>query len=293
MSHVCLFFLLQVGGELSPLLDKNLNILRKLAKIIALLLEPLSGPVHLQQGSQCDKLLSTTLWDYIYPFASLILPLTHPSNTGKWTQPLSHFVSAFVQAYTRRVARERMSDTVVTDSAGRLCGTSQEGTGTTPTMILSYRLGRPEDEKIVELFLPVLLQGIYSKNHTAGTSYEAAIKRLCYLSPSLALERVLEQLTVSLEAVTESHQLQASLRLLTQLIPLTIQHLPGVIPQLLRLILPAIDGAEPFKTVQALTFYSVLFSHIGCQDLASSMEIDDFPIEQASEVRGLWDIFGT
>lgn len=272
-----------MGGEL---LDKNPNILRKLAKIFALLLEPLSGPAPLQPAVAGEAAVmfvptAATVWDYIQSFVSLIFPSTHPSNNGRWSQPISHFVSAFIQAYTRRVARERMSSSAVKESVGRLC----EGPPDERIPILSYRLGRAEDEKLADLFLPVMLQGIYSKNPTAGASYETSIKRVCTLLPESSLERVLDQLMSSLEAVTESHQLQASLRLLTQLVPLTIQRMPGVIPQLLTLTLPAIDGAEPFKTVQALTFYSVLFSNIGCQDLTSTMEVDEFPIDQASDVR--------
>lgn len=276
-----------VSGELTPLLDKNLNILRKLAKIVALLLEPLGGPLSMERNQpsgtpstrSCSKIRNgnKTVWEYIQSFVSLVLPLTHPSNVGKWTVAVSHFVSAFILAYTRRVGRERMSTAVVNESTGRVCITESG------VVELSHRMGREEDEKVVELFLPVLLQGIYSKNQSAGASCESGVKRLCYLLPETTLERLLEQLVAALEAVTESHQLQVSLRLLTQLIPLILQRTPGMVPQLLTLTLPAIDGAEPFKTVQALTFYSVLFSRIVCKDL-SSIEVDDIPIEKVANV---------
>lgn len=229
-----------------------------------------------QQSACIPTTSATNIWDYIQSLVSLIFPLTHPNNTGKWSRLVSQFVDAFIQAYIRRVARERMSGTVVSDLTGRYC---HDGI---PTM--SYRLGRAEDEKIVNWFLPILMQGIYSKSLDAGSYYESSIKRLCYLLPEETLEPVLQQLVTALEAVAESHQLQTSLRLLTQLIPLILQRVPGMVPQLLTLILPAIDGAEPFKTVQALTFYLVLFSHIGCRDLAA-IEVSELPIETAAEVR--------
>lgn len=267
----------QVGGEFTPLLDKNLNIIRKLAKILALLLEPLSGPADLTQSKQFATGTSgIQAWEYLRSLVSLIYPLSHPSNTGKWSLSVGHFVNAFIQAYTRRMARERMSSLVVDDRTGRICDNAG-------VAMKSNRLGRAEDEEIVALFMPLLLQGIYSKNQTAGSAYESCIKRLCYLLPELTLEPVLEKVIAALEAVTESHQLQAALRLLAQLTPLIIQRTPGIIPQILNMTLPAIDGAEPFKTVQALTFYAVLFSHIGCRDL-TDIEIEELPVDDVAEV---------
>lgn len=62
------------------------------------------------------------------------------------------------------------------------------------SVVRSCRLGRLEDERIVDLFLPLLMQGIYSKSQSAGSSFEGAIKRLCFLLPDRSLQPVLNQL---------------------------------------------------------------------------------------------------
>lgn len=243
-----------------------------------MLLEPLAGPTPMDNTHQLTATGNPTAWDYLESSISLIFPLSHPSNTGKWTTPVSYFVNALILAYTRRVARERMSSEVVRDCVGRKWDEN--------SLKSSYRLGRAEDEKFVDLFMPLLLQGMYAKNQTACTAYESSIKRLCSLLPEMTVEPILEQLVSALDAVTSSHQLQVALRLLSQLTPVILQRAPGILPQFLTSTLPAIDGADPFKTVQALTFYSVLFSHLGSRDL-SAVEVDDLPLEQIAQVRQL------
>lgn len=269
MCTVALFH--QIPGELTPLLDKSFSILTKLGKILALLLEPLSGLVEYTAPQTGGPDHYSFIWNGLRSLMSIVFPYTHPSNPGRWVSPISSFVQSFTLAYTRRVARERMSVSIVADTVGTVSG-------------MSYRLGRAEDQEVVNLVLPVLLQGIYSKNQTAGAAYEASLKQLCFLLPEKTVETVLEKLLTALESLTESHQLHASLRLLTQLVPLLVQRNPGLIPQLLTLTLPAIDSSEPFKTVQALTFYIVLMSHLGCNDI-SFLEVDDIPIEAISTVR--------
>lgn len=183
------------------MLLKQPHLLRKLAKVIALLLPPLDGPVRLNGSAltatntvgvtvsdnvEDQRSVSVrSIWENLEALLSVAFPLTHPSHGGKWTGPISQFIDALVLAYTRRVARERMSTCVVPATVGRLCSSDKP--------LMSYRLGRREDEKLTELLLPLLLQGMYSKSLNASTAYETAIKRLCYLLPDVALPTVLER----------------------------------------------------------------------------------------------------
>eukprot|EP00922_Rhytidocystis_sp_ex-Travisia-forbesii_P015376 GHVS01022934.1.p1 GENE.GHVS01022934.1~~GHVS01022934.1.p1 ORF type:complete len:2097 (+),score=211.49 GHVS01022934.1:68-6358(+) len=132
--------------------------------------------------------------------------------------------------------------------------------------MICLRLGRKEDEKIAELLYPLLLQGAYAKQHSVANSFEDALKRICHLLPDIYLEPVVLRLMEMLAAVSESHQTLSSVRLLTQLCPLILKYSPRYLGELLILTLPGIEPADPFKTVQTLTLYSVLFSYIPCAD---------------------------
>eukprot|EP00922_Rhytidocystis_sp_ex-Travisia-forbesii_P015375 GHVS01022933.1.p1 GENE.GHVS01022933.1~~GHVS01022933.1.p1 ORF type:complete len:2089 (+),score=225.43 GHVS01022933.1:40-6306(+) len=132
--------------------------------------------------------------------------------------------------------------------------------------MISLRLGRKEDEHIAEILFPLLLQGAYAKQHNVANSFEDALKRICNLLPDKYLEPVVLRLMESLAAVSESHQTLSSVRLLTQLCPLILKYSPRYLGELLILTLPGIEPADPFKTVQTLTLYSVLFSYIPCAD---------------------------
>jgi hypothetical protein len=134
-----------------------------IAKIVVLLLEPIDGPqiiandnchvIRIPESKDYDETVlqksDPSVWDLLETFLSVLFPLTHPNNLEVYTVPISRFVSSFIIAYTRRVSRERMTESVVDYSVGR-CRRMD--------VIKSYRLGQKEDKKIVSLFLPLLFQ---------------------------------------------------------------------------------------------------------------------------------------
>ncbi|XP_053990948.1 uncharacterized protein LOC128883022 [Hylaeus volcanicus] len=267
------FSKIPVIAELLQLSSKQQYAYSILAKIVVLLLEPIDGPqivtsdnchvIPMAESQPYDEAFSRTndpsIWDLLETFLSVLFPLTHPNNLEAYTIPISRFVSSFIISYTRRVSRERMTDSVVDYKVGR-CRRMD--------VIKSYRLGQKEDKKIVSLFLPLVLQGIYSKSSNASSAFEYAMKHLCYLHPSSTLPIVTDQILSALATLTDSHRIQSALRLLIHLCPLILQRMPELIPDMLSLTLPALDTSDPFKTVQVLTFYIIFFSHMKATDIS-------------------------
>jgi hypothetical protein len=94
----------------------------------------------------------------------------------------------------------------------------------------------------------------------------------------------LHRILSALATVTDSHRIQSALRLLIHLCPLILQRMPELIPDMLSLTLPALDTSDPFKTVQALTFYIIFFSHVKATDI-SHLDAENFQINSFLSVR--------
>ncbi|ORM39978.1 Proteasome activator subunit 4 [Babesia sp. Xinjiang] len=239
-----------VPGEFTVLLEKPLQICKKFGKLLAYLLCPI--------GNETDAgaTFASDIMDYLTAVVSAVYPYTHPSNGGKWSYNIALFVRQFVLSYTRRVCRERASPNVVCSKTG----STESG--------VNLRLNRANDDAIVELFYPLALQGMYSKNMHVAYAYEDVIKRLCYLLPDKTLVGLLDHLILSSESVTEPHQMLCALRLFAQLIPLILTYSPQALIPILEIALKGIDSSDPFKTGQTLTLVNVIFSHLACRDLS-------------------------
>ncbi|PFH36451.1 hypothetical protein BESB_046430 [Besnoitia besnoiti] len=133
------------------------------------------------------------------------------------------------------------------------------------------RLGRQEDEKVVELLGPLFLQGMFSKHMGVASCYEDGMKLLCHLQPEKVVEGLLERATASLEDVIEARH-STTVQLLTRTAQTLVKFAPAALPTILSLTLPGIDPADPLKTFLTLSFYTVLFSYIPLIDCSGISE---------------------
>ncbi|KFG32915.1 hypothetical protein TGDOM2_242890A [Toxoplasma gondii GAB2-2007-GAL-DOM2] len=264
-----------IPGEFTPLLENQFQTPSQMAKVLALLLEPL--PAGEEAGEVCGRgqerkkverpLFSAggeethseeksleegegmTAFKLLESLLSTLLIYTHPSSDGgRGAAAIGAFLNAFISAYIRRIQRERLGENVVRRACGRhLSGcclgrcsagrrdperkeadeASERGgeedaretgkggksceccwcrEGATPGKeFLCRRLGRREDEKVVQLLAPIFLQGMFSKHMAVASCYEDGMKLLCHLQPETVVEGVLERAAASLETVTEAN----------------------------------------------------------------------------------------
>nr|CEL65957.1 TPA: hypothetical protein BN1204_017880 [Neospora caninum Liverpool] len=141
---------------------------------------------------------------------------------------------------------------------------------------LCRRLGRREDEKVVQLLAPIFLQGMFSKHMAVASCYEDGMKLLCHLQPEKVIEGVLERAAASLETVTEANHTN-TVQLLSRSAQTLVKFAPSALPTILSLTLPGLDPADPLKTFLTLSFYTVLFSYIpliDCSGVSESVKRD-------------------
>lgn len=250
------YFKESVPGEFTAYLEKPLNFIKKLGKIVAYLVAPVVEEMEIEQKNVAETM------DYLTALVNVVYPYTHPSNGGKWSLNIASFIRSFVVGYSRRVCRERSPKAVASEKMGMVIDGKL------------MKLNRETDAAIVELFYALALQGMYSKNMHLAYSCEDVIKRLCNLQPDTILVGVLDHLMLSCESVTEPHQVLSALRLFAQLFPLIVKYTPQAISTLLDISLKGINSADPFKTGQTLTLINVIFSHLPCKDLRD-LEISD------------------
>jgi hypothetical protein len=147
----------QVPQEYNVLQDRTP--FRKAAKLLIYLLEPLSVAEALPPSDENEREKGGSLhptqrhvFAFLEALVNTVFPYTHPSNIGKWGSFVASLVSHLVAAYCRRVLRERQGVSVVKGCVGR------EVDPETGEVLRDLRLQRRDDEKMVDIFLPLLLQ---------------------------------------------------------------------------------------------------------------------------------------
>lgn len=250
-----------IPGEFTVLLEKPLNIFKKFGKLFAYLVCPITAE------SPNEVSFTSEISDCLTSVVNAVYPYTHPSNGGKWSTNIASFVKHFVLGYTRRVCRERASESIVASVVGMVHNER------------NMRLTRENDVAVVEWLYSLALQGMYSKNMHVAYAYEDVIKRLCHLLPDTILVGFLDHLVLSTESVTEPHQMLGALRLFAQLIPLIVKYTPQALIPLLDISVKGIDPSDPFKTGQTLTLVNVIFSHLACRDLTDIQLSDEEKVE--------------
>ncbi|KAH8741753.1 hypothetical protein FG386_001327 [Cryptosporidium ryanae] len=245
---------------LSSMSIKPINIYNKFSIIFVHLIKSL---YTLEKGDDGLKSNLRIMIKCLQNLLNILYPLTHPSNSGKWSHSISIFIQAFTYQYCKRIYRERLELPEKKESK---------------QLIENSFLCRFDDEYMLTIFIPLLEQGIYSKDIQISGRYEDSLKRWTYILPDILLNYLINiRIIPALEVETETHQVYVAFRLLSTITPLIMQFVPENIPRLLDLSLNGIDIADPMKINQALFFYTVLFYYSQSIPIRN-LEFDEYEV---------------
>ncbi|KAK6588301.1 hypothetical protein RS030_6747 [Cryptosporidium xiaoi] len=245
---------------LSSLSIKQINIYNKFSIIFVNLIKSLNT---LENGDERSKSNFKVVIECLQNLINIVNPLSHPSNLGKWSHSISIFIQAFTYQYCKRIYKERLELPEKSENK---------------QLIVNSSLCRFDDEYILTMLIPLLEQGIYSKDIQIAGRYEDSLKRWTYILPDILLNYLINiRIIPALEVETETHQVYVAFRLLSTITPLIIQFVPENIPKLLDLSLNGIDITDPMKINQTLFFYTVLFYY--SQNIPiKSLEFDEYNV---------------
>ncbi|KAJ1608039.1 hypothetical protein OIY81_2783 [Cryptosporidium canis] len=234
---------------LSALTVKPVNLFNKFAIVFTHLLKSLR---HLQSPESLETAERVkAIPDSLVNLVSIIYPLNHPSNIGKWSHGISIFVQALTYQFCKRIYRERV-----------LCR-SEAIAPAQRESVLQASLCRFDDEYLMSILFPLIEQGIYSKDVQVAGRYEDALKRWTYILPDVLLSFLLNvKIMPALEGDTETHQVYIAFRILTTVVPIVIHFTPQELPKFLQISLQGIDISDPMKINQTLFFLTVLFYNL-------------------------------
>ncbi|KAL9651790.1 hypothetical protein ABK040_014435 [Willaertia magna] len=169
----------------------------------------------------------------------------HPSNHGDWSFHLSIFLSVLCRTLAKRLKLERNSDSHIPKN---------------------YQLTDEMITEFIEIIYPIIKMALFSKSMKVSKNAIQAFKHLCFIKPSLIIERIFEIVFYSLETLTEVHQISVALELLnTVILPLMskVEELPilkDYMKDLLHLGLQGIDSNDQTKTSLTFSFFNTLFA---------------------------------
>lgn len=184
---------------------------------------------------------------------ALIANYFHPSNSGRWSGSIGSFLVHVTGNLAIRVCDERnarkagMTDRVLSNKTQR---------GIAPE---EHRLSDEYIEKLVNMLLPLVHQGLHSKAGVLSTQSASAARDLALILPDKVVEPLILQAADGLVAVSSPHRTTAALRLLAAMTPVFLD--PEIcprggefLPQALQLTLPGIDPNDLGKTESTLRF---------------------------------------
>jgi hypothetical protein len=148
----------------------------------------------------------------------------HPSNSGEWSERLAWLLFALCAALAKRVARE-------------------------PAAIPAAHVDR-----VARVILPMLLQGVFSKNGYFSAFCERSFMFLGQVRPATTLAPVLERAAAALTNLNSTHQAPSVLSNIGALASLILDRAAfpsgaGALGPVLGLMLPGLDPNDPKKTV--------------------------------------------
>lgn len=128
--------------------------------------------------------------EYFERLANLLEQYYHPSNGGRWTTSLEHFLRHLVICFHHRLKMEVMNSTH--NRSAELC------------------LGTSERTAFVRVVLKLIDRGQYSKNESLAETVAVATSLLSYVEPSLVLPFISSRFQLALETTTATHQLKTA-----------------------------------------------------------------------------------
>ena len=188
----------------------------------------------------------------------------HPANHGNWTMSIFSLIHATTSVLLRRWNEEQAEGSKIP---------------------IHRRISLERLQKVAQLFLPLLLQGIFAKDNQTLDLAQVSLKHLCWLVPDLAFPGIIPKIVPALETLTEAHRTCTALTTLCLLSPAMLRkdHYPAVrqhFVTFLHLALPGLDFNDSRKTFYTCLFYCHALMHVpivDCSQLDSPMSVDGTP----------------
>ncbi|XP_953241.1 uncharacterized protein TA10975 [Theileria annulata] len=171
---------------------------------------------------------------------NILYPYAHPSSSGKWSHNISLFLKYIIVSHSRKLLRNKYINRKSMDSES----------------------GESGRDNICDLLYTISLIGIYNKNMKICNNYEIIIRNICYINKEDYLIKVVEYFSESLTECAEHNRLLTSIRVIIQLIPLIVKHMPHMIMNLFYTAISYIALSEPFINIQILILISLMLEYL-------------------------------
>lgn len=199
--------------------------------------------------------ISTVSRTYFDRIVVLLQNYCHPSNSGRWSHPISSFLSTFTNSLSRRITAERAAtkagvmERVPSDSNNDAIAPAE------------HRLSDEYVDGLVNMLFPLLKLCIHSKSGSMARHALSSLRDLAIVAPHLIVQPMIEMAQEGLEYVQSPHRTATALKILAALTPIFLdaEMFPAgahSLPQALQLTLPGIDANDPSKTESTLRFIS-------------------------------------
>ena len=226
--------------------EKSGNAMEEISRCLAIIIV---YHLHVQQSNE------RTALSLLAQFMHTVATYFHPSNQGKWSNPLASLLSQLGVAYAKRRGRE-VHGHARYDKAYFLKPAEQ-------------------DNDIVSVLLPIALQALFSKSHTMVGAAEDWLKHTAYFHPSLVLPALTSHIYPALDDLSSPHRMLSVMQAMSQLAPILFNR--HYYPQgashlepLLSACLPGVDAIDAMKTSLTLTWFTMVFYHIPLIDARQS-----------------------
>ena len=247
--------------------QEGIDFVRKLSKVLVFCIgmndtdTGTGGEEKVQNEDKNEKASISSGSNDLLRFFAFVAPYFHPSNTGSWTYPLGLLLHYLSYDLSRRLGLAASIDSLHTSHPDLV----RELKRADP---FTERLQVPECEivAILDAFVPLCQQALYSKSAHVGSAAESAMKFLAHIDPIRVCPPFLDLAARALDisSATMSHQAPAALSALSRLVQPSLRRHPPVLlrrlPDILRLSLAGIDSNDQNKSIRTLIFYRNLTS---------------------------------
>lgn len=191
--------------------------------------------------------------EYLERLVALIANYFHPSNSGRWSATIGAFLAHLSASLTSRASDER--NATKAGILGRVLSSKTQKA----IVPQEYRLPEEYLQKLLDLILPLVQHGLYSKVSILSLQASSAARDLALIRPAQVIGPFLLQAADGLGSISTPHRTTAALRLLSALTPVFLDQdffpeAADYLPQALELTLPGIDPNDPGKTESTLRF---------------------------------------
>lgn len=175
--------------------------------------------------------------DYLRRLLMILRTYFYPSNSGRYSGRLGVFVRFLCSTFSKRIGFER---TLPDDDP--------------------HRLPNEVKRRFLEILLPLMRQGLFSRSPMLRQGCGAGIMRLAWIAPYTIVSDIIPTLadTLSPDAINQSHQAPTGLATLGCIMTPLLRGRPVLADQLVCLLeaaLPGLDANDIIKSLSTLVFY--------------------------------------